>query len=95
MRPMPEIGGLSDLQERVLLAIWRLKGVGKSGAEEDKLRAEFSDEPEQNLQDAVEGLRGQKFVESTNTNSTPLLSLTPLGVAILRKIEEDRLQELK
>ncbi len=92
---MPELSGPSELEERVLLAIWRLKGVGKSGVEETKLRAELADETAQNFDDAIEALRSQRFVESVDSENSPLLSLTPLGLAILRKIEEDRLQELK
>ena len=95
MRPMSQPSGLSDLQERVLLAVWKLRGVGKNGVDDSKLGSELENETAENLAAAVEELRNQGFLEATNQQNQSLLSLTPLGLAILRKVEEDRLQELK
>lgn len=92
---MPQPEGLSDVQEKILLAIWKLKGVGKNGVDEDGLRAELGEETPQNLADAIETLRNQGFLEVTTVDGRSILSMTPLGLAILRKLEEDRLQELK
>ena len=95
MSPMPQPEGLSDLEERILLAVWKLGGVGKNAVDENKLRTELANETPQNLAGAIETLRNQGFLEATNLHDRTLISLTPLGLAILRKLEEDRLQELK
>ena len=95
MRPMPEANVLSELEERTLLAIWKLKGVGKNGVEESNLQGELTNETPQNLAAALEALQKQGFIEKANSDGRKFLSLTPLGLAILRKLEEDRLQELK
>lgn len=92
---MPQPESLSDAQEKILLAIWKLKGVSRNGVDEDGLRAELADETPQNLADAIETLRNQGFLEVTIVDGRSILSMTPLGLAILRKLEEDRLQELK
>jgi DNA-binding MarR family transcriptional regulator len=95
MRPMPEPNMLSELEEKTLLAIWRLKGIGKNGVEESNLQTELTNETPQNLTAALEALQNQGFIEKANSSDRKFLSLTPLGLAILRKLEEDRLQELK
>jgi DNA-binding MarR family transcriptional regulator len=95
MRPMPEPNMLSELEERTLLAIWKLKGIGKNGVEESNIQTELTDETPQNLAVALETLQNQGFIEKANSSGRKFLSLTPLGLAILRKLEEDRLQELK
>jgi DNA-binding MarR family transcriptional regulator len=95
MRPMPQPNGLPDLEERILLAIWKLRGIGKNAVDESGLQTELSNETPQNLAAAIQTLRNQGFLERTSLNDRVLLSLTPLGLAILRKVEEDRLQELK
>ncbi len=95
MPPMPQPEGLSDLEERMLLALWKLRGIGKNAVDESSLRAELEIEMPQNLEDAIETLRQQGFLERGSVHDRTRLSLTPLGLAILRKLEEDRLQELK
>jgi len=95
MPPMPETSGLADLEQRVLLAIWKLKGIGKNGVDENSLQTELPNETAQNLAGAIKALTNQGFLEQSNSSDHKFLSLTPLGLAILRKLEEDRLQELK
>lgn len=95
MPPMPQPNGLPDLEERILLALWKLRGIGKNVVDQNSLQTELSNETPQNLAGAVETLRNQGFLERTSLHDRTLLSLTPLGLAILRKVEEDRLQELK
>jgi len=92
---MPEQEALPDLQQRVLLALWKLRGVGKNSVEESRLREEMKGDPSESLDPALEALVNQGFLERSHGSETRLLSLTPLGLAILRKLEEDRLQELK
>jgi predicted transcriptional regulator len=92
---MPQTNGLSDLQERILLAVWKLRGIGSNNVDQTALKAEMTNEPSQNLTDAIGTLYTQGFLEKTSTDDRTAISLTPLGLAILRKIEEDRLQELK
>ena len=95
MPPMPQPTGLSDPEERVLLSVWKLRAIGKSKVEASQLQAEMPDLPAQSLTGAIDTLREQGFLENSTIENQRLLSLTPLGLAILRKLEEDRLQELK
>lgn len=93
--PMPHPNGLSELEERILLAIWKLRGIGKNSVIEGGIQTELTNETPQNVAGAIETLRNQGFLERTSLHDRTLLSLTPLGLAILRKVEEDRLEELK
>ena len=91
---MSQPNGLSELQEKVLLAVWKLTGIGQKMVEESTLKAGLSHEPLPELKEAMDQLRKRGFlytsVEAAETN----FSLTPLGLALLRKLEEDKLQEL-
>ncbi len=95
MKTMPQTDGLSELQATTLLAIWKLKGIGATGVDEDQLKAELTNEPAENISSAVQLLQSQGFIEIKQLAGRKGISITPLGLAILRKIEEDRLQELK
>jgi hypothetical protein len=91
--PFPE--GITALQERILLSLWKLRGIGKNAVKEETLRADLSPSQLNKWTDDAKNLQNQGFIEATSGNGQNLLSLTALGLSILRKIEEDRLQELK
>ena len=96
LKPMPESQGLSEAQADILLAIWKLRGIGNNRVDEFKVKAEVIDViPEEDLNTALRTLVAQGFLEAQTKEGRFSFSLTPLGVAILRKTEEDRLQELK
>lgn len=92
---MPQADGLSELQATTLLTIWKLKGIGANAVDEDQLKTELVNEPPENIHSAVQLLQSQGFIEIRDLAGRKAISITSLGLAILRKIEEDRLQELK
>jgi DNA-binding MarR family transcriptional regulator len=95
MPSMPQPEDLSELQERMLLAIWKSGSVGRTMIEEGRLKAELGNDPAEAIDEAIEHLHQQGFVSKNQSEGVRHVSLTPLGLAILRKLEEDRLQELK
>jgi len=96
MSTMPSPDEISEMQERILLGLWKLKGIGENLIDEETLRTALSAEPLQgNWTNDLESLQKQGFLQATNKDGKNSISLTSLGLAILRKIEEDRLQELK
>jgi len=92
---MPLSNGLSEPQEAMLFAIWKLRGIGNNPITEDQLKAQISNDPAESLQPALTELQSQGFVQVDNNGDQRTISITPLGLAILRKVEEDRLQEIK
>jgi len=93
---MPSINKLTESEERILLALWRLKGIGENHIREDSLRADPAvGASVEHLANEIGNLRNQGFLETVALDDHNAISLTPLGLAILRQIEEDKLQELK
>ena len=95
MDPMPSANGLSEPQVTLLLAIWKLRGIGDSTVTEDQLKAQVANEPKDNLPPTLTQLQSQGFIQVADNGGRKTISITPLGLAILRKIEEDKLQEIK
>lgn len=96
MLGMPPVNTLTESEERLLLTLWRLKGIGENRIREDSLKADMATGAlEEPIADGIVRLQGQGFVERVAVDDHKAVSLTPLGLAILRQIEEDKLQELK
>lgn len=92
---MPSTDGLTESGERILLALWKLNGIGKNYVSKNSLKTDLATgASDYRLTDEIVSLRNQGFLE-TATGDDDAISLTPLGLAILRQIEEDKLQELK
>jgi hypothetical protein len=85
---------LSVPGERILLAVWKLNAVGIRSVGEEALRKELADLSDGFSQE-LQTLQDLGFVVRGNTNGRAEFALTPLGLAILRQIEEDKLQELR
>ena len=92
---MPSINNLTESEERILLALWKLKGIGSNHVRVDYLAAELAELSGDRWTEDVVKLQTQGFVDTVTDDDHNAISLTPLGLAILRQIEEDRLQELK
>ena len=92
---MPTANGLSEPQEAVLFAIWKLRGIGNKPITEDQLKAQMTNESAEPLPADLTQLQSQGFVQIADKGGRKIISITPLGLAILRKVEEDRLQEIK
>jgi predicted transcriptional regulator len=79
----------------LLFAIWKLRGIGNNSITEDQLKTEVTNAPYESLPQNLEQLQSQGFVQIDDKKGRKTVSITPLGLAILRKVEEDRLQEIK
>jgi hypothetical protein len=93
---MPPGSALTELQQRILLTLWKMNGVGKNHITEDTLKADPTLVSSGDLlTNEIANLQIAGFLEMASANDHNTVSLTPLGLAILRQIEEDRLQELR
>ena len=96
MLNMPPDSKLTELGEKILLALWKMKGIGRNGIKEETLRAELATAgSSQGLNEEITSLYAQGFLQVAKTEGHSMVSLTALGLSFLRQIEEDRLQELK
>jgi len=88
--------GFSETEQKILFTIWSMKGVGKNSVRQDAVlrRITKTNEP-LTLEKNIERLQKLGFVEVVVLDGQNGLSLTPLGISLLRQIEEDQLEELK
>ncbi len=87
-------GQLSELAEKILLSLWKMNGVGESAVDEKALRSDVNVEAAE-FMSQIDALQLQGFITKLTVEDNSHLSLTSLGLAILRQIEEDKLQELR
>ena len=85
---------LSEIGERILLAAWKLNGLGERSVAEETLKAESSASDAEFARE-LSTLEAQGFISRSSTLDRAEFALTPLGLAILRQVEEDKLQELR
>lgn len=96
MPNMPPDSKLTDLGERILLALWKMRGIGTSSIKVEALKTELAaGGPLQDLTEEITSLHNQGFLEANLGSENSAVSLTALGLSVLRQIEEDKLQELK
>jgi len=84
---------LSELSGKILLSLWKLNGIGPRAIQEQTLKADLKVESELFFHE-TEALTRQGFLDKLTLEGQTSFSLTPLGLAILRQLEEDKLQEL-
>ena len=94
MRRMPPQDGLSELDERILLALWKLRGIGRNYVKEQALRADLADETGAWV-DSISNLCNRGFLEKTTVDGQDAFAITSLGLSVLRQTEENKLQELQ
>ena len=96
MPNMPPDSKLTELGERILLTLWKMRGIGTNSIKEEALKTELAVEgPLQDLTEEITNLNNQGFLEVDSVQGNRAVSLTALGLSVLRQIEEDMLQELK
>jgi len=91
---MPSPNGLSEPQQAVLFAIWKLRAIGGRVVTVDEV-LQITPQSDEDVPTILRDLQTGGFVEIRNKAGRSNVSMTPLGVAILRKVEEDRLEEIK
>jgi RIO-like serine/threonine protein kinase len=85
---------LTPVAERILYTVWKLNAIGSRFVFEEAVKSELSI-PAEEFREEMERLQEQVFINTQKIDGKASLSLTPLGLAILRQAEEDSLQELR
>ena len=88
------VTSLPTLSEKILSTLWKMNASGQKSVLEQRVRAELSVATDEFAKE-VERLLAQGFLSNVTVNDVQSLSLTSLGVAILRQIEEDNLEEIE
>jgi hypothetical protein len=96
MQPMTAPDKLTDIEEKLLSALWKMKAVGQTTTGKERLQIELAPEdPKRDLSPEINNLERLGFIAANSPDTPDQISITPLGLSILRQIEEDQLQELK
>jgi len=85
---------LSPLAEKILASVWKLNALGNRAVSEGRVKIDLAIAQDE-LTAETQKLQAQGFLSRLKVDEEVSLSLTHLGLAILRQIEEDNLQELK
>ncbi len=85
---------LSPLAEKILATVWKLNALGNRAVSEGRVKIDLAIAQDE-LTAETQKLQAQGFLSRLKVGEGVSLSLTHLGLAILRQIEEDNLQELK
>jgi hypothetical protein len=85
---------LSPLDEKILASVWKLNALGNRAVSEGRVKTDLAIAQDE-LTAETQKLQTQGFLSRLKVGEEVSLSLTHLGLAILRQIEEDNLQELK
>jgi len=85
---------LSPLAEKILATVWKLNALGNRAVSEGRMKADLAVAQDE-LTAETQKLQAQGFLSRLKVGEEVSLTLTHLGLAILRQIEEDNLQELK
>ena len=93
---MAPASSLSEVEEKILQALWKLGAIGNNHVREDALTANLDVAgSEDGWVKGVVSLHDRGFLQSVTVEGGREISLTPLGLCLLRQIEEDKLEELK
>ncbi|HKM78155.1 MAG TPA: hypothetical protein VJZ03_03690 [Candidatus Bathyarchaeia archaeon] len=85
---------LSPLAEKILATVWKLNALSNRAVSEGRVKTDLAIAQDE-LTAETQKLQTQGFLSRLKVGEEVSLSLTHLGLAILRQIEEDNLQELK
>ena len=85
---------LTTLAEKILATVWKLNALCNRSIPQERVKTDLSITQDELIAE-TQKLQAQGFLSRIKVDEVDSLSLTPLGLAILRQIEEDSLQELK
>ncbi len=83
------------LQERkILLSMWKAKAIGGRAISIRDLRARLDEEGKGDYRDNLENLENKLLIEVLHNDKEDAVSMTPLGLAYFRQIQDDDLKLL-
>ena len=86
---------LPNAQENILLALWKLGAIGGKQVSASEVKAVIpTEDSSKGFTENIDDLSRQGLLETYATDDDRTYSLTAIGLALLRQIQEDRLQEL-
>jgi hypothetical protein len=91
MKAMPSEDELSAQKREILLSMWKARAIGNRAISLRDLRARLSDEAKRDFVSHMKSLEARLFVQIIHRNEQDAVSLTPIGLACVRQIQDGSL----
>jgi hypothetical protein len=92
MHSWPLEDDLPPQKKQILLLMWKVGAIGNRGISLRDLRAKLADDVKPNYMGYLKNLRGKLFIDISHGNRDDVASITPLGLAFVRQIQDDDLK---
>jgi hypothetical protein len=92
MQSLPLENDLPSQERQILLSMWKRKAIGSRAISLDDLRARLSDEVKENYNGYLKNLENKLLIEVFHQGKEDAASMTPLGLAYVRQIQDDGLR---
>jgi len=88
MQAWPSEDELSPQKREILLSMWKAKAIGNRAISLRDLRARLTDEAKRDFMSHMKKLEARLFVKIIHPNEQDAASLTPIGLAYVRQIQD-------
>jgi hypothetical protein len=92
MQRPPTEDDLSPQKRQILLYMWKSGAVGDRAIRLRNLKARLSDDVRSNYVSNMKDLESRLFVRISRADHEESASLTPLGLAYIRQVQDDNLR---
>jgi DNA-binding MarR family transcriptional regulator len=92
MQPPPTEDDLSPQKRQILLYMWKSGAVGDRTIRLRNLKARLSDDVRSNYVSNLKDLESRLFIRISRGDCEESASLTPLGLAYIRQVQDDNLR---
>jgi len=89
MHTWPSEDDLPPQKRQVLLAMWKARAIGDRTISLRDLKARLPDEVKVNYISHLKNLKEKLFIQISHANNQDAASITPLGLAFIRQIQDD------
>jgi hypothetical protein len=84
--------GLPLQKRQILLSMWKARAIGNKTISLRDLKAKLAEEVKPNYVSWMKNLKGKLFIEISRRGKDDVASITPLGLAFIRQIQDDDLK---
>jgi hypothetical protein len=92
MHSSPLEDDLPTQKKQILLLMWKVGAIGNRAISLRDLRAKLADDVKLNCMSYLKNLKGKLFIDISHGNRDDVASITPLGLAFIRQIQDDDLK---
>ncbi len=92
MQKSPSEDDLPTLEKQMLLSLWEARAIGNRAISIPSLKKSLTEDAKFHCISCLKNLEKKLFVEISRANEDQMVSITPLGLAFIRQIQDDDLR---